>query len=76
MQLQCSYNANYSNSSSNEEYLVLENIFQNTNAFILKSDKGNFMIIVVRDINIKHMGENNNSNQTKYEKVNLKSGNS
>ena len=76
MQLQCSYNANYSNSSSNEEYLVLENISQNTNAFILKLDKGNFMIIVVRDINIKHMGENNNSNQTKYEKVNLKSGNS
>ena len=67
------YNANLPRNLSDEEFKDLQNLSKNTNLKAQKSDKGNLVVIVDKDIFIKHM-EKRLSDKTKFEKVDTKKG--
>ena len=67
------YNVNLPVNLSDEEFKALQNLSKNTNLVIQKSDKGNSVVILDKDINIKRM-KSLLSNKTKFEKVDTKKG--
>ena len=67
------YNANLSCNLSDEEFKALQNLSNNTNLVIQKSDKGNSVVIHDKDVYVKHM-ESLRSDKAKFEKVRIKKG--
>ena len=67
------YNVNLPVNLSDEEFKTLQNLSKNTNLVIQKSDKGNSVVILDKDIHIKRM-ESLLSNKAKFEKVDTKKG--
>ena len=65
------YNANLPHNLSDEEFKALQNLSKNTNFVIQKSDQGNTVIVLDKDVYIKHM-ESLLSNKAKFEKVDTK----
>ena len=65
------YNANLPHNLSDEEFKALQNLSKNTNFVIQKSDQGNTIIVLDKDVYIKHM-ESLLSNKAKFEKVDSK----
>ena len=67
------YNANIPRKLSDEEFKASQNLSKNTNLVIQKSDKGNSVVILDKDVYTKHM-ESLLSNKAKFEKVDTKKG--
>ena len=51
----CNYNANVPQRLSNEEFEVLKTLSKNCNLVIKKADKGNLVVIVEKDVYLRHM---------------------
>ena len=67
------YNANVPQHLSNEEFEVLKTLPKNCNLVIQKADKGNSIVIVEKDVYLRHM-ETIISDHNKFEKVSIKKG--
>ena len=67
------YNVNLPRNLSDEEFKALQNLSKNTNLVIQKSEKGNSVVILDKDVYIKHM-ESLLSDRAKFEKVHIKKG--
>ena len=65
------YNANVPQNLSDEELEALDRLSKNKDLLIQKADKGNSVVLVDRDVYIKHM-ENILKDNTKFEKVDVK----
>ena len=65
------YIANLSRNLSDEEFKALQNLSKNTNLVIQKSDKGNSVVILDKDVYIKHM-ESLLSNKANLKKLILR----
>ena len=65
------YNANVPQNLSDKELEALDRLSKNKNLVIQKADKGNSMVLVDRDVYVKHM-ENSLKDNTKFEKVDVK----
>ena len=65
------YNANVPQNLSDEELETLDRLSKNKNLVVQKADKGNSMVLVHRDVYVKHM-ENILKDSTKFEKVDVK----
>ena len=62
---------NLPHNSLDEESEALQNLSKNTNLVIQKSDKGNTVVILDKDVYIKHI-ESFLGDKAKFEKVNTK----
>ena len=58
---------------SNEEFEALKTLSGNCNLVIQKADKGNSVVIVEKDVYVRHM-ETILSDLNKFEKVSIKKG--
>ena len=67
------YNANVPQHLSNEEFEALKTLSGNCNLVIQKADKGNSVVIVEKDVYVRHM-ETILSDFNKFEKVSIKKG--
>ena len=67
------YNVNLPRNLSDEEFKTLQNLSKNINLVVQKSDKGNSVVIVDKDVYIQHM-ELLLSDRAKFEKVDTKKG--
>ena len=67
------YNANVPQRLSNEEFEALKTLSGNCNLVIQKADKGNSVVIVEKDVYVRHM-ETILSDFNKFEKVSIKKG--
>ena len=67
------YNANVPQHLSNEEFEALKTLSKNCNLVIQKADKGNSVVIVEKDVYLRHM-ETIISDHNKFEKVSIKKG--
>ena len=67
------YNANIPQHLSNEEFEALKNLSANCNLIIQKADKGNSVVLVEKDVYIRHI-EKILDDATKFEKVEIKKG--
>ena len=67
------YNANVLQHLSNEEFEALKALSGNCNLVIQKADKGNSVVIVEKDVYVRHM-ETILSDLNKFEKVSFKKG--
>ena len=67
------YNANVPQCLSNEEFEALKTLSNNCNLVIQKADKSNSVIIVEKDVYLRHM-ETVISDHNKFEKVSIKKG--
>ena len=67
------FNANVPQHLSNEEFEALKTLSGNCNLVIQKADKGNSVVIVEKDIYVRHM-ETILSDLNKFEKVSIKKG--
>ena len=67
------YNANIPQHLSNEEFEALKNLSANFNLIIQKADKGNSVVLVEKDVYIRHI-EKILDDATKFEKVKIKKG--
>jgi len=67
------YNANVPQNLSDEELEALEKLSKNNNLIVQKADKGNSVVLVDKDVYIRHM-ENILKDNTKFEKVKIKTG--
>ena len=67
------YNANVPQHLSNKEFEALKTLSGNCNLVIQKADKGNSVVIVEKDVNVRHM-ETILSDLYKFEKVSIKKG--
>ena len=65
------YNANIPQHLSNEEFKTLINLSANCNLIIPKADKGNSVVLVEEDVDVRHM-EKILADATKFEKVKIK----
>ena len=65
------YNANVPQNLSDEELEALDRLSKNKNLVVQKADKGNSMVLVDRDVYVKHM-ENILKDNTKFKKVDVK----
>ena len=65
------YNANVPQNLSDEELEALDRLSKNKNLVVQKADKGNSMVLVHRDVYVKHM-ENILKDSTKFEKGDVK----
>ena len=68
------YNANVPQHLSNEEFEALKTLSGNCNLVIQKADKGNSVVIVGKDVYVRHM-ETIFSDFNKFEKVSIKKRN-
>ena len=68
----CNYNANIPH-LSNEEFEALKNLSANCNLIIQKADKRNSVVLVEKDVYIRHI-EKILADATKFEKVKIKKG--
>ena len=57
---------------SNGEFKALQNLSRKTNLVVQKSDRGNSVVILDKDVCIKHMESLND--KAKFEKVDAKKG--
>ena len=57
---------------SNGEFKALQNLSRKTNLVVQKSDRGNSVVILDKDVYIKHMESLND--KAKFEKVDAKKG--
>ena len=64
------YNANIPQNLSNEEFEALKNLPANCNLVIQKADKGNSVVLVEKDVYIRHI-EKILDDATKFEKVKI-----
>ena len=69
----CNYNANVPQHLSNEEFEALRTLSGNCNLVIQKADKGNSIVIVEKDVYVRHM-ETILSDLSKFEKGSIKKG--
>ena len=67
------YNANVPQNLSDEELEALDRLSKNKNLLVQKTDKGNSVVLVGRDVYTKHM-ENILKDNNKFEKVDIKLG--
>ena len=67
------YNANIPQHLSNEEFQALKNLSGNCNLIIQKVGKGNSVVLVEKDVYIRHI-EKILDDATKFEKVKIKKG--
>ena len=67
------YNANVPKHLSNEEFEALKTLSGNCDLVIQKADKGNSVVIVEKDVYVRHM-ETILSDLNKFEKVSIKKG--
>ena len=67
------YNANVPQHLSNEEFEALKTLSGNCNLVIQKADQGNSVVIVEKDVYVRHM-ETILSDFNKFEKVSIKKG--
>ena len=67
------YNANIPQHLSNEEFEALKNLSANCNLIIQKADKGNSVVLVEKDVYIRHI-EKILDDATKFEKAKIKKG--
>ena len=67
------YNASIPQHLSNEEFEALKSLSANCNLIIQKVDKGNSVVLVEKDVYIRHT-EENLDDATKFEKVKIKKG--
>ena len=67
------YNANVPQHLSNEEFETLKTLSGNCNLVIQKADKGNSVVIIQKDVYVRHM-ETILSDLNKFEKVSIKKG--
>ena len=65
------YNANVPQNLSDEVLVALHRLSKNKNAVVQKADKGNSVVLVDRDVYVKHM-ENILKDNTKFKKVDMK----
>ena len=65
------YNANVLQSLYNQELEALDKLSKNKNLVVQKADKGNSVVLVDRDVYVKHM-ENVLKDNTKFKKVDVK----
>ena len=65
------YNANITYYLSNEELEALKNLSANSHLIIQKADKGNSVVLVKKDVYIRHI-EKILDDSTKFEKVKVK----
>ena len=65
------YNANITYYLSNEELEALKNLSANCHLIIQKADKGNSVVLVKKDVYIRHI-EKILDDSTKFEKVKIK----
>ena len=69
------YNANVPQHLSNEEFEALKTLSGNCNLVIQKADKGNSVVIVEKDVYVRHMETIlNKFDFNKFEKVSIKKG--
>ena len=64
-------NANVPQNLSDKEVEALDRLSKNQNLVVQKADKGNSVVLVDRDVYVKHM-ENILKDNTKFEKVDVK----
>ena len=67
------YNANVPQHLSNEEFEAQKTLSKNCNLVIQKADKGNSVVMVEKDVYLRHM-ERTISDHNKFEKVSIKKG--
>ena len=67
------YNANVPQHLSNEEFEALKTLSKNCNLVIQKADKGNSVVIVEKDVYLRHM-KTIISDHNKFEKISIKKG--
>ena len=67
----CFYNANVPQNLSDEVLVALHRLSKNKNVVVQKADKGNSVVLVDRDVYVKHM-ENILKDNTKFKKVDIK----
>ena len=67
----CFYNANVPQNLSDEVPVALHRLSKNKNVVVQKADKGNSVVLVDRDVYVKHM-ENILKDNTKFKKVDIK----
>ena len=67
----CFYNANVPQNLSDEVLVALHRLSKNKNVVVQKVDKGNSVVLVDRDVYVKHM-ENILKDNTKFKKVDIK----
>ena len=67
------YTANIPQHLSNKEFEALNNLSANCNLIIQKADKGNSVVLVEKNVYIKHI-EKILDDATKFEKVKIKKG--
>ena len=67
------YNANIPQHLSNKEFEALKNLSANCNLIIQKADEGNSVVLVEKDVYIRHI-EKILDDATKFEKVKIKKG--
>ena len=67
------YNADIPQYLSNEEFEALKNLSANCNLIIQKADKDNSVVLVEKDVYIRHI-EKILDDATKFEKVKIKKG--
>ena len=65
------YNANVPQNLSDEVLVALHRLSKNKNVVVQKADKGNSVVLVDRDVYVKHM-ENILKDNTKFKKVDMK----
>ena len=65
------YNANIPQNLSDEELEALEKLSKDNNLVVQKADKGNFVVLVDKDVYVNYM-ENILKDQSKFEKVKIK----
>ena len=69
----CNYNENVPQHLSNSEFDAFKNLSNNCNLVIQKADKGNSVVIVQKDVYVRHI-ETILNNLHKFEKLNVKKG--
>ena len=67
------YNADLPRNLSDEEFVVLLRLSKNTSLVIQQLDKGNSVVILDKDVYIKHI-ESHLSDKARFEKANNKKG--
>ena len=65
------YNTNVLQNLYNQELEALDKLSKNKNLVVQKADKGNSVVLVDRDVYVKHM-ENILKDNTKFDKVDIK----
>ena len=67
----CNYNANVPQHLSNQEFAALKTLSKNCNLVIQKVDKCNSLVMVEKNVYLRHM-ETINSDHNKFEKISIK----